>query len=211
MSLVDVFTIEPFLVNQPLYEDFLLEPDAIEVWISSVGVMAPAGSGTIVDPYNADIVALDTLLDSFPPRTTIHFGPGEFLTSGSQAWSPKSGWRIVGCGYDLTTLVLDSVVDDDNVTAAIGAPPSTFLEGLEVADLTIHCAIDSQPPHATLPFPPIACAGISATGSHIFINRVRVTNFGTQKEDLKGFAISIGNVDPSTPEVVDCVIADCII
>src|SRR5688572_10530133 len=44
----------------------------------------------------------------FPEYTTVHLGPGLFETRGfsqiNNGWQPKSGYKIIGSGIDVTTL-----------------------------------------------------------------------------------------------------------
>ena len=210
MALLDAFVFEPFSVNESLLDSLLLEPDQFEFWISSSA--GTGGSGTECDPYQGGTqTVLDSLMSSFPPNTTVHLGPGTFVTNGNNGgWAPKSGQRIVGAGFDETILKLINASSSANLTSVIGAPligssAPSFLNGFEVSDLTLDCNLGGQASTT------VACAAIAVSGSHIYIHRVRVINFGTQAVAVKGGAILIGNADPSTSEVFDCVIEDCII
>ena len=205
MSLIDAFAVEPFTVNETLIEAFLLEPDQFELWITSTS--GNPGSGTICDPYDGSTqILFDKLMASFPPNTTVRLGPGTFLTNGSSGgWTPKSGWRIIGSGFDDTILKLVNATSASALTTAIGADSASFLNCFEALDFTIDCNVGGQSGTA------VACGGISISGTHIYIHRIRVINFGTQTASVKGGAILIGNADPSTPEAFDCVIEECII
>jgi len=68
------------------------------------------GSGTKLDPYDASTAAkLDNILRAISDGTTIHFGPGLFLSNGFQDGSSslgfyvKPGCRYIGAGESQTT------------------------------------------------------------------------------------------------------------
>jgi hypothetical protein len=216
MSLLEAFAFDPFNFDEPLLDSFLLEPDSFEVWIAS-RTDGQKGSGTEDDPYDGSSQsALDSLLGTFAPNTTVHLGPGNFQTQGFASgviggWQPKSGQRILGAGYEQTILKLVNASSSSGLTAAIGGPSTNFLVGFEVSDLAVDCNLAGQPIPIGQAFAPVACAAISVSGTHIYINRVRVINFGTQTASVKGGAILVGNVDPSTPPAFDCVIDSCIV
>ena len=123
MALLDAFVFEPFSVNESLLDSLLLEPDQFEFWISATGT-SPTASGTECDPYDGSSqMLLDKLMATFPPNTTVHLGPGMFVTNGNNGgWAPKSGQRIVGAGFDETILKLINASSSANLTSAIGAP-----------------------------------------------------------------------------------------
>src|SRR5438046_1021967 len=209
MALLDAFVFEPFSVNESLLDSLLLEPDQFEFWISATGT-SPTASGTECDPYDGSSqMLLDKLMATFPPNTTVHLGPGMFVTNGNNGgWAPKSGQRIVGAGFDETILKLINASSSADLTSAIGAPligssAPSFLNGFEVSDLTVDCNLAAQSSSTTV------CGAISVSGTHIYIHRIRVINFGTQTTSVRGGAILVGNVDPSTPQVFDCAIEDC--
>lgn len=203
--MLDAFVFEPFSVNQQIIDSLLMDPDQFEVWIRSELGGGDPGTGTVCDPYDGSSqTKFDSLMASFQPNTTIHLGPGTFQTNGSNGgWNPKSGWRIVGAGFDETILMLVNASSTSTLTTAIGAPSTNFLNGFEASDFTVDCNPGGQSA--------AACGAISVAGSHIYIHRIRVINFGTQAAAVKGAAIVVGNADPSTPEVFDCVIEECII
>jgi len=209
VSLLDAFVLEPFSVNESLLDSFLLEPDAIEVWVALRGD-GMSGSGTENDPYDASTPGkFDYLLNSFPPKTTVHIGAGTFQTQGypggiAGGWQPKSGQRIVGAGMEDTILQVVNAAADV-LTCAIGAAPANFLNGFEVSDLAVDCNLAGQVNTSA------ACGAISISGAHIAIERVRAYNFGTQSTSVKGSVIAVGKADPTTPQAFDCTIEDCII
>jgi hypothetical protein len=83
------------------------------------------------------------------------------------------------------------------------------LNGFEVSDLTVDSNLPGQPVPAGKDFAPIICGAILAAGSYIRIRRVRAINFGGQSF-AETFVIAAGYGTPDVPEVVDCVIEDCI-
>jgi len=90
--LLDAFVLEPFSVNESLLDSFLLEPDAIEVWVALRGD-GMSGSGTEDDPYDASTPGrFDYQLNSFPPKTTVHLGAGTFQTQGYPS-GIAGGWQ----------------------------------------------------------------------------------------------------------------------
>src|SRR6266513_2037470 len=123
MALLDAFVLEPFSVNEQLIDSLLLEPDQFEFWIT-IRTDGNKGTGTECDPYDGSSqTALDNLLNSFPPNTTVHLGSGTFQTQGfasgvSGGWQPKSGQRIVGAGFEDTILKLVNATSSSNLTTA---------------------------------------------------------------------------------------------
>src|SRR5712692_4700295 len=127
MSFLDALVSDPFMVNEQLVDSLLQEPDSSEVWLA-MRADGQRGSGTVTDPYDASSPTLfSTLMNSFPPRTVIHLGPGVFQTFGfapafpppapqpPSPWQPKSGQKIIGAGMYATTLKV------------VGANSQTFL------------------------------------------------------------------------------------
>src|SRR5437667_6644931 len=139
--LLDAFVFDPCMVNERLLAYFLLEPDSFEFYIA---IGDGVGSGTIGDPFQVNAASqFDQLLSSFPPYTTIHLGPGLFLTQGhadgvTGGWQPKRGWRIVGAGIDVTTLKLSVTSPATNAAYfAIGGDDTNLINEFEASDLTI--------------------------------------------------------------------------
>src|ERR1051325_735419 len=174
MSLIDAFAVEPFTVNETLIEAFLLEPDQFELWITSTS--GNPGSGTICDPYDGSTqILFDKLMASFPPNTTVRLGPGTFLTNGSSGgWTPKSGWRIIGSGFDDTILKLVNATSASALTTAIGADSANFLSSFEASDFTVDCNLGGQSSTA------VACGGIAISGTHIYIHRSEERRVGKE-------------------------------
>jgi hypothetical protein len=208
MSLLTAFVFEPFMVNQPLLDSLLLEPDSFEFFVAWSD--DPNGTGTVGDPFRVSTAAaFDSLMQSFPPYTTVHLGPGEFLTNGhadgiSGGWQPKRGQRIVGSGIDVTTLKLVPGASANKLYAAIGADDTALLDEFEVSDMTIDCDLDSQAAA-------VAAGAIKVYGSHIRLRRIRVINFGTRTTAQPGLALATAGAFPENPEPFDCVVEDCVV
>ena len=207
MSLTDAFVFEPFSVNQPLIDSLLLEPDSFEVYVA---IGSGGGSGTISDPYLVNTAALfDPLMNSFPPYTTVHLGPGLFPTQGhadgvSGGWQPKRGQRIVGSGIDVTTVKLAPASPTaDKAYFAIGADDLALIDGFEASDFTVDCNLGA--------LAGVAAGAIKVYGTHILIQRVRAINFGTRSATQKGMVIATAGADPALPEPFDCVVEECVI
>ena len=211
MSLFDAVVFEPFSVNEPILDSLLLEPDAIEVWIAYT-TDGNKGTGTQWDPYDGSSqTLLDSLLNSFPPNTTVRLGAGPFQTQGyasgvNGGWQPKSGQRIAGAGIDDTILKLVNATSSSNPTSAIGAPSSNFLNGFEASDLTIDCNVGGQASSSVAWWGDlrVRCARLHSTHpGHQFRPR--------RHPRLKVTAIAIGTADPTTPQLYDCVIDSCVV
>jgi hypothetical protein len=85
------------------------------------------------------------------------------------------------------------------------------LRHFEVSDMTLDCNLDGQL-IAGYDFPPIACAGIMASGAHLRYRRVRVIHFGSLKADTNASRLWSAGAHPNAGvESVDCVIEDCIV
>jgi hypothetical protein len=208
--------------------DNLLETTMLqEVWLANRTDYADtlkAGAGIELDPFQAKgaasqsdppfdqvMRALSTLytLDGMP--RTVRLLPGTYYTRGSNSsysgvgWQPFSGLRIVGSSIKSTTIKLcDSLASGSTVAVGseIGTPP--FLDSFEISDLTIDASSASAPSNS--------CQnGIGVRGKNIFINRVRVTNFGSSgtSSDLM-FGISAGRTTGSSI-AENCVIDSCIV
>jgi len=147
-------------------------------------------------------------------------GPGEFLTRGNASqipnigWTIQEGWKIVGSGIDVTTLKV--VGATDKVNNASGTNVATFLylgigqrfydqraDYAEVSDLTVDCNLPGSPG--------VAIGAVGLSGSHTRIRRVRSINFGTQHPDVECFVLVAGGGHGALPEMVDCLIEDCIV
>lgn len=118
-----------------------------DIWISDRGD-GKAGKGTISDPFNGhEQHSLDQRLQSIPPRTTIHFTAGEFITSGFQV---KEGWRISGAAKNATILKLTNNALNENTPGhercvVYEFDFQGFLQYFELKDLTIDCNRSNQP------------------------------------------------------------------
>jgi hypothetical protein len=183
--------------------------------VADPGANATGTLTCTLDPYE-----FDALMRSLPVNTTIHLGPGTFETKGFclsapaifASWQPKSGWRIVGSGIDVTVLkVVEATIPDAHYfgIGTIFYNSAYRLNGFDVSDLTVDSNLPGQPVPAGKDFAPIICGAILAAGSYIRIRRVRAINFGGQSF-AETFVIAAGYGTPDVPEVVDCVIEECI-
>ena len=207
MSLLDALAIEPFSVNEPLIDALLLEPDMEEFYLVNAGD-AGEGDGTIGDPHQVpDAVAFDALMNSYSAQTniTFHLGPGDFLTNGfgnGIGWKPKTGWRFVGTGMDVTTLKLSGSFTAHQEYFVIGGSDTDVADGFEIHDLTLDANLPSIPTS-------VAAGGIKVFGSGIRIHDIRVINFGTRSNLVPGRAVVTAGAYPGNPEPFDCVVEDC--
>ncbi len=190
--------------------------DPLEIFIAR-RIDAVGGSGTIDDPYDWSAQAkFDALMGNAPVNATIHLGAGLFQTQGynaflNQGWQPKAGQKIRGSGIDVTTLQLINASGSAAVTLAIGCQYDNFCAGFEASDFTVDCNLGGQPVPQGVNFAPVACGAFSVPGRDVRIRRIRVIHFGTQTLNAECFAIGIGNAHPLIPEVVNCVIEDCVL
>jgi len=186
--------------------------------LSDPGGNATGSPTCTLDPCRFDAV-MRTLMFPFPaPPLTIRLGPGTFQTKGWAAtffacWTPRSDWRIVGSGIDVTVLQLIEASIANEHYFAIGNfayTPATRLDEFEVSDLTVDCNLAGQPVPAGLTFAPVTCGAIQAGGRHIRIRRVRAINFGCQAAP-ECFVITSAFARADLTEAVDCVIEDCVV
>src|SRR2546425_3565059 len=153
------------------------------------------------------------------PNTTVRLGPGVFETKGFAldlgGWQPKSGQKIIGSGMGLTTLKIVGATVANKGYYALGnnintSDPSSNLDYFEASDFTIDCNLGGQPVPMGYDFAPVACGAVSIRGSHIRFRRIRAINWGTQI-NAECFAMITGWAHPVVPEIVDCVIEDCLL
>ena len=149
----------------------------------------PGASATGSPTCTLDPHEFDALMRSLSTNTTIHLGPGTFLTKGFclsapaifASWQPKSGWRMLGSGIDVTVLKLVEASLEGAFYSAIGTiyyNPAYRLSGFEVSDLTVDSNLSGQPIPSGKDFAPVTCGAILAGGTQIRIRRVRAINFG---------------------------------
>jgi hypothetical protein len=143
---------------------------------------------------------------------TIHIAPGVFETRGhsgadeeSYGFRLKSGFRIVGAGMGLTTLKLVGAAVPDRQYAVFLA--TTFMEGLEISDLTADCNVENQPNTDVL------CAAVNVVGGgkHVRVRRVRAINWGTRFPDeyRENFVFFLAS-SPNYGDAIDCVLEECV-
>jgi hypothetical protein len=212
-----------------VFDALLLDAHPIDIWIT-LRADGLQGSGTASDPFAGGVAlgpAISILLtpnaregmadsgDREHGFSEVNLGPGEFLTRcygphWAGGWQPKSGQKIVGCGFEVTTLkllgagVVDIGEEEEDLVEqhyhAIGTPiippaGSTTdimpLEHFEVSNLTIDCNLDNQPLRDQQTFSPVACGAVRVLGSHCRVHNVKTINWGTKSLKEGCFVISI--------------------
>jgi hypothetical protein len=127
-------------------------------------------------------LSLDEILRTIPANTRINVGPGLFQTRGfavndSRGWQPKSGQKVIGAGFDVTTLQLIGAENAGQHYHVVGMPiessgPTaiTPLSAFEISDLTIDCNVDNQPTrldrHSSFPIT-LSHSGTTATADAV--------------------------------------------
>ena len=174
MSLLD-----PIAVCDAVLETVMQQDVHIAIRTDNPGNATPIGSGTVSNPYGGPENAGDwfdyTMTNKVGANRTVRIGPGTFRTKGSQAWSPQSGQRIVGSGMAETALKLANVGSVTGEVHAVG-PDTIALEGFELTDLKIDANYAGQTGSA------VGVGGVNVRGNSVFIDRVRVVNFGHKAE-----------------------------
>jgi len=200
------------------------------------GVTFPPPEGfPIATPH---ILHFDRVLQSVPANMRVNIGPGVYQTRGYApgrvvGWQPKSAQKIVGAGFDVTTLQLvgAAVIKPNSSTRveehyhAIGTPivptgstPLVPLKHFEVSDLTIDCNVDNQSLVEQDAYSMVACGAVRVLGNHCRIRNVKAINFGTKTLKQGCFVLSIigASAEPTVsnqPFITECVdnrIEDCI-
>jgi hypothetical protein len=158
---------------------------AREIWIGLRTDGLP-GDGTLASPYNGVGAGFDAKLSELQQsgvtNIAIHVQPGTYDTRGSLAYQPLSGWRILGAGMDITTLKLVNVSNAAYI-AVIGN--TAFERGIDVADLTVDCNYSLTNPSLS--------SGISLSGTHHSVRRVKAVNAYGALGVYENFTITIGN------------------
>lgn len=174
------------------------------------------GTGVEHDPYDgSSVLKLDQLLRGLPINTTIHFGPGVFETQGAgvesefpvKHWRPRTGWVIIGSGIGVTTLKLVNTEIDDSYYWLISNVPlkDGMINDVEIRDLTLDCNIQGQSAA-------VAVGGFWLHGNRIKIERLQITNWGSQGlVFLEAFACGGGNASPNFGNLYDMIIDGVII
>jgi hypothetical protein len=176
---------------------------------------APAGNASGAITCARTYYRFDEVLPTIAADTAIRLGPGVFLTRGYRPGETiriKTRQKIIGSGMGMTTLKLVNASAADSVYAVIGTlPTGGELRHFEVSDLTLDCNLDGQL-IAGHDFPPIACAGIVASGAHLRYRRVRVIHFGSLSDPLECFVLWSAGAHPNAGvESVDCLIEECVV
>jgi hypothetical protein len=154
----------------------------------------------------------DERMAALEPNTSIHLSPGVFESRGQGqfvesniGWKLKSGFRIKGAGMGLTTLKLVGGAVRERQSAAIYA--DTYLEGLEISDLTVDCNLEDQPNTDVL------CAAVHVLGGgrHVRVRRVRAINWGSRFPDTyrENFVFFLA-ASPNAGDLVDSAFDECV-
>ena len=191
-------------------------PNSFNYWMAGDPGGSASGSITCARTY----YRFDEIIATVPANTTVHLGPGLFLTRGYLDGDPpaiKSGQKFRGSGMRVTTVRLVNASVPLGRYGVIGSKSLLGeLESFEVSDLTVDCNLDGQLIRDKA-FLPIACCGILAAGGHHRYRRVRAINFGTLQyapsaSFLECFVLWSAGAYPGTSvERVDCVIEDCVV
>jgi hypothetical protein len=128
--------------------------------------------GTLPDPFDGSTEPkFDGVMNSMPPNCMIHLLSGTYQTSGTQtnAWTIKTGQRIMGSGIDKTIIHLNYYTVG---VYGIGNPGGASGSGtnIEFSDLTVDGS-------GTLNY-----SGIAFYGDHSAIRRVKAINFNSVGE-----------------------------
>ncbi len=149
------------------------------------------------------IFLFDEVMRNAPASIRIHVGPGVFQTRGfavgdDRGWQPKTGQKIVGAGFDVTTLQLVGADHADQHYHVIGMPitpngstPITPLQSFEVSDLTLDCNMDQQPNRPDPGYANVACGAVRIFGTQSRIRNVKAINWGTKSLQQGCFVFSI--------------------
>lgn len=145
---------------------------------------------------------------------TIHLGPGVYETHGDNkaygntlAWSPRSGWRILGSGKDVTTLKMVDLGRNYwwwvDVIGGYSGDVAIY-EDLEIADLTVDCNLQEGGSN----IPGRFCRGLYFSGNNLQVRRVKVKNFGSHIPNAEPFAIGIVNFGSANGNA-NVILEDC--
>lgn len=155
----------------------------------------------------------DAVMRGMPAYSMVHVGPGVFESKGTTAaipcWEPKSGQRIQGSGWGVTTLKLVNASWPELAYTLIGQSKYyDFIEDFEASDLTFDCNIAGQPNQL------VDCRAIAITGKHVLLRRLRAINFSSQTTGyVENFVFGVGAPHPDAgvgKEGVNCVMEDCV-
>lgn len=163
----------------------------------------------------------DAVMRSILPNTTIHLGPGAFLTRGTHGayaggWEVKSGQKIYGAGIGVTTLKLVNAAFPEWMYIAITVRDYfNITDSAEVADLTIDCNISGQL------HPQVATAAVHLQGRDLKVRRVRAINFGSYtRAYVENFVFFLSALHPNLTDAqpqyaasngINMLFEDCIV
>jgi hypothetical protein len=201
MSLLESFLTEALLETVARQDVYVAQRDDGAV-----------GAGTVDDPWDGSTAARfdEVMKNKVGANTTIHLGPGYFKTAGFNlttglGWKPKSGQRLVGSGMYLTLLQVENVPTGASVVAIGNKNDVDYLDGFEISDLRISCALEVQGANSSV-------GGIALTGGNIRVQRVLVKDYGSKNPSGSCAAISVARAHVNNPmPPFNCVIAECVV
>ncbi len=181
-----------------------------EIYISSIArVDGTPGTGSKSDPFDGSTAALfDAAMRSIPEYTSVHLGPGLFLTFGGSAslpantgWNPKNGLKLIGSGIAATyiRLVNTGVANHD----VIVTPSSAAVQYCEIANLTVDCNVSAQSVTTG------TCTGIGLWGTNNWIHDCSVYHYGSLDNAHSVWGMYCGA--SSTADSTNNLISDCIL
>lgn len=163
------------------------------------------GSGTSADPFNGSTQAkFDTLMQGFAANTQINLLAGTYMTNGSDSFSLKAGWKIVGAGMGQTIVKLAPHATTHGTT---NLSCMYRTDGVEIHDLTCDAnySVWQGPAH-------VPVGGIAVYGNNVLIQNVEVKGcYGDLVLGQEQFSILIGG-DQGPAHVItsNCTIKNCV-
>jgi len=190
-------------------------PQHIYIAIRSDGLV---GSGTKADPFDGSVSAkLDAVLRGIHNGTTVHFGPGTFLSSGFRdddsetGFSVKPKCRYLGAGSNMTTFKITSVRRNSHLACAFcSGGTNGDVSGASVENVTLDM---NGAEIVAANNPDLSTYGVLLPGSNNIIRKVHLIgvygHFATLREAFGlGTAASATNSTPSGNLIEDCVVDD---
>jgi hypothetical protein len=174
------------------------------------------GAGTKIDPFDGSTsTKLDAALRRISNSTTVHFGPGMFLTAGYRDDDPTAGFSVkrnckyIGAGRDVTTLkVLNVGLNPHLACAFCSSGTNQDVSGASVENMTT----DMNGAEIVAANNADLCTyGVSLPGSNNNISNVHLIgmygHFATLREAFGlGTLASATNSTPSGNLIENCVV-----
>ena len=151
-----------------------------------------AGTGTASNPFDASTAAkYDQLLATYSQNTVFNYAAGTYQTSGWRFRARKSAGtdcKHYGAGMDQTVIQLVGANDISQDGVMFGTDYDATADGFELHNLTLDCNALGNPKFVNH----LGSIGaISAAGSNILIQGIKVIGFGTSQAGSECFAVSI--------------------